>query len=109
MDDEVTGLKSIKMAGAGIPQHTDSNGCPIGMWIEILDNPDVIKEKGYELGQRRYQVKSKWLIDLLVKHGYDPNDIDTRKLMPKKAFGGYIYVPTTMKLHDGLLMRLKLR
>lgn len=109
MDEEVTGLKSIKMAGAGIPQHSDTNGCPVGMWVEILDNPEVIKEKGYELGQRRYKVKSKWLIDLLVKNGYNPDDIDTRKLMPKKAFGGYIYVPTTMKLHDGLLMRLKLR
>ncbi len=109
MNDDVSDTKSIKMAAAGVPQHTDSNGCPIGMWIEILDNPTIIKEKGYTLGQKEYKVKSRWLSKLLLKHGYNPGKIDTRKLMPKKAFGGYIYVPTTMKLHDGLLMRLRLR
>lgn len=109
MDDDVSNPDSIQMAAAGVPQHRDNNGCPIGMWIEILDNPMIIKEKGYELGQKEYKVKSRWLSKLLLENGYNPGKVDTRKLMPKKVFGGYIYKPTTMKLHDGLLMRLRLR
>lgn len=92
-----------------MPQKKDSNGTPIGMWLEILDDPYIIKNKGYELGQKEYKVKSEWLRETLIKGGYDPDKIDTRKLLPKKAYGGYIYRPTTMKLNDGLYMRMRLR
>ena len=96
---------SYSMAAAGVPQKSDANDVPIGMWIEILDNPQIIKEHGYELGQEHYCVKSPWLRKILQDGGYNPDDIDTRKLMPKKAFGGYIYVPTTMKLNDNMVLR----
>ena len=96
---------SYTMACAGVPQKTDNSGCPIGMWVEILDNPYIIKVHGYEMGNPHYQVKSEWLRNRLIEGGYNPDDVNTMKLMPKKAYGGYIYVPTTMKLNDGMVLR----
>ena len=105
----IKSLKSISMAAAGVPQRKDAKGTPIGMWLEILDNPEIIKEKGYELGNVEYKVKSEWLREILKEGGYNPDKMNTMKLLPKKAYGGYIYRETTMKLHDGLIMRMRLK
>ena len=101
-------LKDISMACAGVPQKTDDlTGIPIGMWVELLDNPELIARDGYELGRPDYAIKSAWLRALYIKAGKNPDCVDTRKLLPKKVCGGAILIPTTYKLNDNLIWRLR--
>lgn len=105
--DEIRSLDDIGMACAGVPQKT-KDGIPYGMWIELLDNPNLITETGYELGREHYRVESPWLRALLIKGGKDPDDMDTRKLISGKSTlirGGVDLKPTTMRLNDGLRIR----
>lgn len=97
----------IGMALAGVPQRRDKDGCPIGMWIEVLDDPRIILQTGHILGHEHYHVESDWLADLLKEHGYDPDDIDTRKLIPRKVPGGVILEGRTHQLNDNLRWRLR--
>lgn len=97
----------ISMALAGVPQNTDANGVPVGMWVEVLDNPEVILIDGYTLGNEHYTIKSEWLRDLYVSNGLDPDDVDTCKLIPVKIPGGVILDKRTHKLNDNLMWRLR--
>lgn len=97
----------VGMALAGVPQRKDRDGCPIGMWIEVLDDPAVIMDEGRILGREDYQVKSPWLVELLNEHGYDPDRVDTRKLIPVKVPGGVILEGRTHRLNDNLQWRLR--
>lgn len=97
----------LGMAMAGVPQQRDNSGLPIGMWIEILDEPTIILTDGYELGQEHYTIRSAWLRDWYIREGHDPDDVDTRKLIPVKVKGGIILEPRTHKLNDNLQWRLR--
>lgn len=97
----------IGMALAGVPQRKDRDECPVGMWLEVLDDPMVILEEGHVLGHEDYQVKSAWLRRMLDEHGYDPDNLDTRKLIPRKVPGGVILEGREHKLNDNLQWRLR--
>lgn len=95
------------MALAGVPQRKDKDGCPVGMWLEVLDDPMVILETGHTLGHEGYQIRSPWLRRLLDEHGYDPDNVDTRKLIPVKVPGGVILEGREHQLNDNLQWRLR--
>lgn len=98
----------IGMACAGVPQKMDhSESYPVGMWVEILDDPMVILEDGHALGQEHYSIRSEWLRALYLEHGQDPDDVNTLKLMPKKVPGGVILEGRQHKLNDNLVWRLR--
>lgn len=97
----------LGMALAGVPQQRDNDNVPVGMWIEVLDEPVIILIDGYELGQEHYRIISPWLRKIYEEHGLDPDDVDTRKLIPRKVKGGLILEPRTHRLNDNLQWRLK--
>lgn len=99
-------LKDITLTCAGVPQK-QKDGIPSGMWIELLDDPTAIYDTGKVLGQEHYKVRSQWLRDLLISGGKDPDDMDTRKLLPKTVKGGRLLVPSTFKLHDVMVRGFK--
>lgn len=104
---ELRTLHDFAMACSGVPQK-QKDGVPFGMWLEILDNPELITDTGYELGKEHYTVCSEWLRNLLSAGGKNPDDMDTRKLISGKSTwikGGMVLKPTTMKLNDNLRMR----
>lgn len=97
----------IGMALAGVPQQKDHNDAPIGMWIEILDEPTIITKDGYTLGNEHYQIKSEWLRQIYIDHGMNPDDVDTMKLIPVRVPGGVILDKRQHKLNDNLVWRLR--
>ena len=98
----------IGMACAGVPQQYDyTESYPVGMWVEILDDPTVILEDGRILGSAHYRIKSEWLRSLYLAHGQDPDDVDTLKLLPRKVKGGIILEGHTHTLNDNLIWRLR--
>ena len=98
----------IGMAFAGVPQHWDyDHRYPIGMWVEILDDPAIILQDGCILGHEHYSIRSQWLRDLYEKNGADPDDVDTLKLLPRKVKGGIILEGHTHTLNDNLVWRLR--
>lgn len=101
-----TCLKDFSMACAGVPQRVNHLGVPVGMWVELLDDPRLIYD-GVVLGQEDYRIKSEWLRDLYIENGMDPDHVDTRKLLPKHVPGGIILEPHSHKLSDNLQMRLR--
>lgn len=106
---EIRTLKDIGMACAGVPQK-QKDGVPSGMWIELLDDPMLITDTGYELGQEHYRVRSGWLRQLLGSGGKNPDDVDTRKLISGRStliMGGMILKPTTMHLNDNMRLRFR--
>lgn len=104
-DGAIHSIKDVSMACAGVPQKTDSKGCPVGMWLELLDRPERIYETGIVLGNPHYKVESQWLRETLINGGYNPDDISTMKLLPKKVKGGVILTPSTFRLHDVMQRR----
>lgn len=101
-------LHDVAMACAGVPQNVDERtGVPVGMWVELLDDPMLITSDGYILGQPNYRIKSGWLRFLYEKVGANPDDVDTRKLLPHKVPGGVILQPSTYNLSDNLVVRLR--
>lgn len=97
----------IGMALAGVPQNTNDDGIPVGMWVEVLDEPKIILEDGYTLGNEHYRIRSEWLRRLYLDNGMDPDDVDTTKLIPRKVPGGVILDKRTHKLNDNLMWRLR--
>lgn len=96
----------ISCALAGVPQHLD-DGVPSGMWVEVLDEPTIILQDGYQLGHTDYQIKSPWLRMIYDAHGLDPDNVNTMKLIPEKVPGGVILRERTHKLNDNLQWRLR--
>lgn len=95
---EVQGER-LKLVCAGVPKRT-VDGVPVGMQVELLDDPDRIYDPT-TLGQEQYRIKSDWLRSLYEDAHMDPDDVDTRKLLPKRVEGGVILVPGTYDLHKG--------
>ena len=79
---------------------------PIGMWIELLDDPQLITTESV-LGHHSYQIKSKWLRKLYTDNGMDPDDVNTMKLIPRKVPGGVILEERQHTLNDNLTWRLR--
>ncbi len=94
------------MACAGVPQRVNHLGVPIGMWVEVIDDPEIITTSSV-LGHHDYQIKSKWLRDLYTKNGMDPDHVNTMKLIPKKVPGGIILEEREHTLTDNLTYRLR--
>lgn len=107
LDPAPVGLKSFAVACAGVPQRVDDDGCPVGMWVELLDDPSVITRAGTILGQEHYRIVSPWLRSLYLENGRDPDDVDTRKLIPVKVHGGVILEPRQHQLNDGMMWRFR--
>ena len=81
---------------------------PIGMWIELLDDPPLICTQ-HELGQKHYRIRSDWLRKRYTDAGLDPDDVNTMKLIPKKVRGGVILEERTHRLKDGMTSRFRCR
>ena len=94
------------MAAAGIPQKNE-HGLPIGMWVELLDDPPLICRTGTILGQEHYRIKSEWLRKMYIEHGKDPDDVNTMKLIPETVPGGTILRERRHQLNDNLIWRLR--
>lgn len=100
LNTPIQSMKDVNMACAGCPNRKNNDGVPIGMWIEILDNPSLISEN-VELGKFDYQIKSEWLRKIYLDNGLDPDKVDTHKLLPRRVRGGLVLEPTKFTLNDG--------
>ena len=96
-------LDCFSIACAGVPQN-EKNGFPYGMWVELLDDPFLIGDNAV-LGQEHYHIKSKWLRDIYLAHGKDPDDVDTRKLIGVRCKGGIIFDKRQHELSDNIRFR----
>lgn len=101
---EVLGENDYVVTAAGVPQKKAFDGCPVGMWIELLDDPELIAT-GAVLGHEDYRIKSKWLRDVYLAHGRDPDRVNTLKLLPRKVYGGIILEGHQHELSDNLKWR----
>lgn len=106
-DGEIHKLSDVSMAAAGVPQQVDDDGVPVGMWVELLDEPSRITMTGYTLGHTEYAIKSEWLRRLYIGHGLDPDRVNTMKLIPENVPGGVILRERQHALNDNLIYRLR--
>lgn len=97
--------KTISVACAGVPQRTNHLGVPIGMWVQLIDDPEVIIHES-ELGSDDYCIRSDWLRKWYAKAGMDPDHVNTLKLLPRKVMGGVILEGHKHKLDDCLVVRI---
>lgn len=98
--------KDLAVACAGVPQHKNHLGVPIGMWVELLDDPALICTEAV-LGHDSYSIRSPWLRKRYKDNGMDPDHVNTNKLIPVKVPGGVILQERQHKLSDNLQMRLR--
>lgn len=96
---EIDSVISLKMAAAGVSNRRNDNGVPVGMWIELWDNPEIICSNQI-LGNTNYQIKSDWLRKLYAAEGLNPDSVNTMKLIPVTRPGGAILVERQHKLDD---------
>lgn len=80
----------IGMACAGVPDT---------MRIELYDDMWLMT-KSCELGHEHYRVRTEWLREWCRAQHMDPDDIDTRKLLPTRVRGGVILTRHTHHLDD---------
>ena len=100
--------KDISMACAGVPQKFDPTGkVPVGMWVELLDEPSRICETGRTLGQADYRIESDWLRRIYIENGYDPDHVNTCKLIPETVPGGTILRERQHCLNDMMIYRFR--
>ena len=104
----VQSLDDIAVTCAGVPQrkHIEHPDVPIGMWVELLDDPSRILQR-IELGEPDYRIGSDWLRKLYIDNGMDPDHVNTLKLMPRKVSGGVILEGRTHTLSDNLSFRIR--
>ena len=105
-DPAIKPLKSFSMACAGVPQRVNHLGVPIGMWVELLDDPGLITS-GAELGREDYRISSPWLRKLYIDNGMDPDRVNTLKLIGRRVHGGVILDGHTHTLNDGMQIRMR--
>ena len=98
------GDHKYKMACAGVPQRKHKDGCPQGMWIELLDDPKRILSR-YTLGSASYKIQSEWLRKIFTDSGRDPNSVNTLKLIPRRVYGGVILEGRQHELSDNMKWR----
>ena len=103
LDMNMNSLDCFSIACAGVPQN-EKNGFPYGMWVELLDDPFLIGDNAV-LGKEHYHIKSKWLRDIYLAHGKDPDDVDTRKLIGVRCKGGIIFDKRQHELSDNIRFR----
>jgi len=108
LKDPITGLDCIAMACAGVPQRVDKHGVPVGMWVEILDDPAKIASEDL-LGRADYRIKSTWLRSLYYQFGLDPDRVNTFKLIPVQCEGGIILDERQHQLNDTMALRFRYR
>ena len=101
---EDLGDHHYKMACAGVPQRSHRDGCPQGMWIELLDDPYRITG-AYTLGSASYKIQSEWLRKKFTDTGRDPDHVNTLKLIPRKVQGGVILEGRQHELSDNMKWR----
>ena len=106
MKEPIKTLKDINITAAGVPQRVNHLGVPIGMWVELLDDPQMITTAS-TLGQEHYRIKSEWLRKLYLDNGMNPDDVNTMKLIPKKVPGGVILEQRQHTLNDNLIGRFR--
>lgn len=106
LHEPVRDLDDIAMAAAGVPQKVNHLGVPVGMWVELLDDPALICGKPV-LGHHDYVIKSKWLRDMYKAAKMNPDRVNTMKLLPRKVPGGVILDEHTHKLSDNMGLRLR--
>lgn len=99
-------LADFNMACAGVPQRCNHLGVPIGMWVELLDDPTLICTHT-TLGQEHYTIKSEWLRKLYTDNGMDPDNVNTMKLIGYRVQGGIILRGHQHTLNDGMQLRLR--
>lgn len=104
--EPVRDLKDINITAAGVPQRINHLGVPIGMWIEILDDPALITTASV-LGHEHYTIQSGWLRKIYIDNGMDPDDVNTMKLIPVKVPGGVILQQRQHTLNDNLYGRFR--
>lgn len=108
-DGEIHSLKDVSMAAAGVPQNVDNNGVPVGMWVELLDDPSKICMTGIALGHEDYRIKSEWLRRIYLDNGLNPDNVNTMKLIPENVPGGVILRERQHTLNDNMIYRLRRR
>jgi hypothetical protein len=96
---EIDSVKSLKMAAAGVSNRRTDSGVPVGMWIELWDNPEIICSN-QTLGNLDYKIKSEWLRKVYAENGLNPDKVNTMKLIPVTVPGGAILVERKHKLDD---------
>ena len=106
MHDPIRNLRDINVTCAGVPQRVNHLGVPIGMWVELLDRPWMIVSE-HTLGHEDYRIESRWLRDLYLNNGMDPDHVNTMKLIPRKVPGGVILDPRQHTLNDNLTWRMR--
>ena len=99
-------LADFSMACAGVPQRVNHLGVPVGMWVEILDDPELITTHA-QLGQQAYSIRSQWLRKLYEDNGMDPDRVNTLKLIPRRVQGGVILEGHQHTLNDDMQLRLR--
>lgn len=100
--DEPQCIGDMNVKASGIPQKT-RHGVPIGMWLELIDEPMLLCETGTVLGKHHYRVTTPWLRTALINEGYNPDDMNTMKLHQGKTTrieGGVVLEETTFRIHD---------
>ena len=108
LNPTVTSPKDYAMACAGVPQKFDpTDKVPIGMWVELLDKPERITMEGLELGHADYSIESDWLRRLYLDNGFDPDHVNTYKLIPETVPGGTILRERTHHLNDMMIYRFR--
>ena len=108
LNPTVTSPKDYAMACAGVPQKFDPTGkVPVGMWVELLDDPSRICETGRTLGQTDYRIESDWLRRIYLDNGFDPYHVNTCKLIPETVPGGTILRERQHCLNDMMIYRFR--
>lgn len=100
-------MDDLEFTCAGMPQNKTDDGVPVGMWVEVLDDPMLICADGYVFGQEHYRIKSEWLRDLYTVHGMNPDDVNTMRKVKTNVKGGCILKDTTFTLNDNMRMRMR--
>lgn len=104
----ITSPNDYAMACAGVPQKYDpTDKVPIGMWVELLDDPSRITMDGLELGHADYKIESKWLRKLYIDNKMDPDHVNTFKLIPETVPGGTILRERSHHLNDMMIYRFR--
>lgn len=108
LNPTITSPEDYTMACAGVPQKFDpTDTVPIGMWVELLDEPSRITMEGLELGHADYRIESEWLRRIYTENGYDPDRVNTYKLIPETVPGGTILRERTHHLNDMMIYRFR--
>lgn len=92
---------NVKCAGAPMNKAIGSN-------LEFLDDPSLIMNDGYVMGQEHYECKTEFgrkAAELIARIAKGKDPYDTRKIIRKKVKGGVLLMPGTWTLKDEMVRR----